>query len=93
MTDTPPTAAPDTKSLPGMPPARSRIEDCVHQTLRTYLEDLGDTPPRGMHEMVMRVAERALLELVLDRTRRAAEWLGINRNTLRRKLAEHRLLP
>jgi Fis family transcriptional regulator len=39
--------------------------------------------------------ERPLLEVVLAQAEgnqsRAAEWLGINRNTLRRKLLEHKL--
>jgi len=39
--------------------------------------------------------ERPLLEQVMARTQgnqsQAAQWLGINRNTLRRKLLEHGL--
>ncbi len=45
--------------------------------------------------MVIKAVERPLLEIVLAQTEgnqsRAAEWLGINRNTLRRKLLEHKL--
>ena len=40
--------------------------------------------------------ERPLLEVVLQQAEgnqsRAAAWLGINRNTLRRKLLEHKLV-
>ena len=46
--------------------------------------------------MVMRNVERPMLEFVLQRTNgnqtMAAELLGINRNTLRRKLTEYDLL-
>ena len=40
--------------------------------------------------------EKPLLEVVMQRTEgnqsKAAAWLGINRNTLRRKLLEHKLI-
>jgi Fis family transcriptional regulator len=46
--------------------------------------------------MIVRVVERPLLEVVMkqadDNQSRAAEWLGLNRNTLRKKLVEHKLL-
>jgi Fis family transcriptional regulator len=46
--------------------------------------------------MILRAAERPLLESVMARAEgnqsRAAAWLGINRNTLHRKLREHGLL-
>ena len=49
-----------------------------------------------MYEMMLRVVEKPLLEVVMKHAdgnqRRAAEWLGINRNTLRRKLLEHKLI-
>jgi Fis family transcriptional regulator, factor for inversion stimulation protein len=49
-----------------------------------------------MYDMMLRVIEKPLLEVVMRRTRgnqsRAAEWLGINRNTLRRKLQDHNLI-
>jgi Fis family transcriptional regulator len=44
----------------------------------------------------MAAAERPLLDVVLRHAEgnqsRAAEWLGINRNTLRRKLLDHKLI-
>jgi Fis family transcriptional regulator len=49
-----------------------------------------------MHEMLVRLVERPLLEVVMQKAdhnqSRAAEWLGLNRNTLRKKLLEHQLL-
>jgi Fis family transcriptional regulator len=76
---------------------RKLIEDSVRDTLEAYLADLGnEATPERLYEMVVHAAERPLLELVMQRTQgnqsRAADWLGINRNTLRRKLLDHRLL-
>ncbi len=74
----------------------SEIAECVRRTLDQYFTDLDGESPNGVYEMVMQSAERPLLETVLSRTNGnqtlAAEILGINRNTLRRKLAEYKLL-
>jgi Fis family transcriptional regulator len=52
--------------------------------------------PTGMYDMLLSTVEKPLLEVVMDRAEqnqsRAAEWLGLNRNTLRKKLLEHKLL-
>jgi Fis family transcriptional regulator len=49
-----------------------------------------------MYEMLLRLVEKPLLEVVMQHAgnnqSRAAEWLGLNRNTLRKKLVDHRLL-
>jgi two-component system nitrogen regulation response regulator GlnG len=49
-------------------------------------------PPRGLHQRVVREVERPLLQLSLQATGgnqlRAAELLGLNRNTLRKKIRE-----
>ena len=46
--------------------------------------------------MMVRVVERPLLEVVMQHAEqnqsRAAGWLGLNRNTLRKKLVEHKLI-
>jgi Fis family transcriptional regulator, factor for inversion stimulation protein len=45
---------------------------------------------------MVRVMEKPLLEVVMHRAEgnqsRAADWLGLNRNTLRKKLLEHKLI-
>lgn len=50
----------------------------------------------GRVDQVVRLVERPLLEVVMQQAEnnqsRAAEWLGLNRNTLRKKLVEHKLL-
>ena len=49
-----------------------------------------------MYEMLVRVVEKPLLDVVMARAEgnqsKAAQWLGLNRNTLRKKLVEHKLL-
>ncbi len=75
---------------------RKHIEECVRDSLEGYFKDLRGVEPTAMYEMILRVVERPLLEVVLKEAggnqSRAAEWLGINRNTLRRKLVEHKLI-
>ena len=72
------------------------LDECVRDNLEAYFRDLGDQTPHALHEMVLKLVERPLLEVVMARCAgnqsRAADWLGINRNTLRRKLSDHDLL-
>ena len=77
--------------------SRNNIEQCVRESLQGYFRDLGDETPHGVYDMVMRLVEKPLLEVVMSHAdnnnqSRAAEWLGLNRNTLRKKLVEHKLL-
>ena len=57
---------------------------------------MGGEEPHAMYDMLLNVVEKPLLEVVMQRAdqnqSRAAEWLGLNRNTLRKKLLEHKLL-
>jgi len=79
-----------------MSPANSNIEASVRDSLLRYFEDLGGEAPEDMYAMVLRLVEKPLLEVVMHHAghnqSRAAEWLGLNRNTLRKKLGDHRLL-
>jgi len=74
----------------------NEIACAVTRTLDQYFKDLDGEQPAALHDMVMRSAERPMLEFVLAQTEGnqtlAAQMLGINRNTLRRKLAEYDLL-
>jgi Fis family transcriptional regulator len=76
--------------------SRKTIEECVRENLEGYFKDLRGTEPSAMHEMMIRVVEKPLLDVVMKHAdgnqSKAAAWLGINRNTLRRKLLEHKLL-
>ena len=72
------------------------FEECVRHSLEGYFRDLRGTDPDGMYEMLVKAVERPLLEVVMAKAdqnqSKAAEWLGLNRNTLRKKLLEHKLL-
>jgi Fis family transcriptional regulator len=76
--------------------SKQHIEESVRLSLEVYFQDLHGTEPAGMHDMMVRVVEKPLLEIVMQQAAgnqsRAAEWLGLNRNTLRKKLLEHKLL-
>jgi len=76
--------------------SKKQIEECVRTSLEGYFKDLHGTDPDGMYDMMVRVVEKPLLEVVMTHAEqnqsRAAEWLGLNRNTLRKKLVEHKLI-
>ena len=76
--------------------SHNNIEACVRETLDQYFTDLQGAEPHSLHDMVIRTVERPLLDVVMQRAdgnqSKAAEWLGINRNTLRRKLLDHKLI-
>ena len=72
------------------------IENCIRANLETYFRDLDGTDPTGLYDMLVKLVEKPLLDVVMTQAgqnqSRAAEWLGLNRNTLRKKLLEHNLL-
>jgi len=76
--------------------SKKHIEECVRTSLEGYFKDLRGTEPDGMHDMLVRVVEKPPLEVVMHHAEhnqsRAAQWLGLNRNTLRKKLLEHKLI-
>ena len=76
--------------------SKINLEECVRTSLEGYFTDLGGTTPDGMYDMMVRVVEKPLLEVVMQHAEqnqsRAAEWLGLNRNTLHKKLVDHQLI-
>ena len=76
--------------------AADGLGDAVGRHLASYLGGFGaDLPPDGWYDRVLAEVEAPLLRLSLAATGgnqiRAARLLGINRNTLRKKLGDHRL--
>lgn len=73
----------------------SEIYGAVKASIQRYLQELEDTEPCDMYNMVLRQIEQPLLEAVLEHTSgnqsRAAEYLGLNRGTLRKKLRLYQL--
>jgi len=76
--------------------SKKHIEECVRASLEGYFKDLRGIEPDGMYDMLVNAVEKPLLEVVMAQAdqnqSRAAQWLGLNRNTLRKKLLEHKLL-
>lgn len=75
---------------------KKHIDACIRESLEAYFKDLRGAEPHSIYDMVIQVVEKPLLDVVMQHAdgnqSRAAEWLGINRNTLRRKLLEHKLV-
>jgi Fis family transcriptional regulator len=76
--------------------SRKHIDESVRATLEQYFRDLRGAEPHSLHEMIIAAAEKPMLDVVMRHAEgnqsKAAEWLGINRNTLRRKLLDHKLI-
>jgi len=75
--------------------SKKQIDDCIRTTLEQYFKDLRGEEPHHVHEMILAAVEKPMLEVVMKHAdgnqSKAADWLGINRNTLRRKLLDHKL--
>ncbi|MFM9912140.1 MAG: Fis family transcriptional regulator [Methylophilaceae bacterium] len=68
---------------------------CVRQAMEEYFKDLDGEAPQNVYDMVLQCIEKPLLETVMKHAKgnqsKAAEILGLNRNTLRKKLAQYQL--
>ncbi len=73
----------------------SEISESVRKSLERYFKDLDGEKPRSIYDMVLKNVEKPMLEAVLDKADGnqtiAAEMLGINRNTLRKKIQQHKI--
>lgn len=69
------------------------IAHLVRRAIDGYFKDLDGEKASGVYDMVINSIEKPLLESVLNRVRgnqtHAAQVLGLNRNTLRKKLKSH----
>ena len=76
--------------------SKKKIDECIRESLNAYFHDMNGVEPYGMYDMLLNAVEKPLLEVVMQHAEqnqsRAAEWLGLNRNTLRKKLLDHKLL-
>lgn len=77
-------------------PGQQTIRDCVERAMRNYFSHLDGHDVSDIYQMVLAEVEIPLLEVVLEYTRnnqsRAAEALGLNRGTLRKKLKQYDML-
>ena len=73
----------------------NELSSTVRKVMRQYFKDLDGEKCTGIYEMVVCAVERPMLEVVMFQAQgnqtRAAELLGLNRNTLRKKLQQHGL--
>lgn len=77
----------------GMATGTMTISQAVEENMRTYFASFGDAlPPSGLYDRVLTEMEYPLILAALTATRgnqiKAADLLGLNRNTLRKKIRE-----
>lgn len=69
---------------------------CIEQTLQRYFNTLNGQAAHDVYHMVLQQVEKPMLECVMAQCSgnqsKAAQMLGLNRNTLRKKLTEHGLI-
>jgi two-component system nitrogen regulation response regulator GlnG len=76
-----------------LPESDTTLEKVVYKALERYFSKLnGEMPPCGLYKRVLTEVERPLFFLtiraVAGNQQKAAEILGINRNTLRKKMVD-----
>jgi Fis family transcriptional regulator len=68
----------------------TELSACVRRVVTEYFRHLDGEKPCAVYGVVLENMERPLIEVVLDHTQgnqtRAAAILGLNRNTLRKKM-------
>jgi two-component system nitrogen regulation response regulator GlnG len=73
------------------------LEEVVRLKLKDYFRQIGDVEPTDLYQLILERVERPLIELTLERTHgnqlRAAAILGINRNTLHKKVILLKITP
>ena len=73
----------------------SEITECVRKNLDKYFRDLDGAKPNPVYDMVLHAVEKPMIEIVLREALGnqtvASGILGINRNTLRKKILLHKI--
>lgn len=91
-----PTGEHDTPGNDGGTTTDNPIQQAVRAALDALWETLEGDQPNNLYDLVISQIERPLLETAMIRCgqnqSKAAECLGINRSTLRKKLRQHQLL-
>ena len=71
------------------------LADAVRRSLDRYFKDMDGEKPTLIYDMVLRNIEKPMIETVLGRAEGnltvAADMLGINRTTLRKKMQQLRI--
>jgi Fis family transcriptional regulator len=71
----------------------NELSVCVRKVLTEYFKDLDGETAANVYDMVMNCVEKPVIQIVMNKAgnnqSRAADMLGINRNTLRKKMLQH----
>ncbi len=74
---------------------KCELSNSVKSSLDQYFKDLDGEPPHALYDMVLGCVEKPLLEYTLEyaagNQSKAAEILGLNRNTLRKKMQQYKI--
>lgn len=85
----------ENQNIENNPQEISQLSHAVKHSIRRFLYELDGSKPSDMYELVLRQIEQPLFEAILEHTKgnqsRAAEMLGLNRGTLRKKLRSYNL--
>ena len=75
---------------------QNKLQDQVKKSIEAYFRDLNGELPCNVYQLVLAEIEKPLLKVVMDYTEQnqsqASKILGINRNTLRKKLENYQLI-
>ncbi len=73
----------------------NELAEAVKRSLERYYRDMDGETPTAIYEMVLKNIEKPMIETVLGfaegNQSLAASMLGINRNTLRKKMQQLRI--
>ncbi|WP_202114619.1 DNA-binding transcriptional regulator Fis [Vreelandella zhuhanensis] len=87
---------PETMATSPLAPRPQPLREAVEVSMRRYFEHLDGSEASDLYAMVMAEVEAPLLACVLEHTQgnqtRAANVLGLNRGTLRKKLKHYGLI-
>ena len=75
--------------------SKANLSNDIDILLDQYFTDLSVENPNGVYDMVIQSVEKPLLLYIMNLAEgnqsRAADILGLNRNTLRKKLKQHKI--
>ena len=74
---------------------QNELADTVRRALERYFRDMDGERPSGIYDKVLKNVEKPMIETVLGKAQGnltlAAAMLGIDRNTLRKKMQQLRI--
>ena len=73
----------------------NELHEAVKRSLERYFKDMDGEQPTAIYDMVLKNIEKPMIETVLGKAEgnltHAAAMLGIDRNTLRKKMQQLRI--